>query len=81
MGENFYDFAQLVRRYSNSLAMSGNLFLYTNPSLPKRGLNAYIPSADEWKKLRIACNAVAHEYPDDPELRTSAVNLFLAGAK
>ena len=40
-----------------------------------------IPSADEWKKLRIARNAVAHEYPDDPELRTSAINRFLAGAK
>ena len=40
-----------------------------------------IPSADEWKKLRAAArNAVAHEYPDDPELRTSAINRFLIGA-
>lgn len=39
-----------------------------------------IPSAEEWKKLRVARNAVAHEYPDDPELRTSAINRFLAGA-
>ncbi|QXP83606.1 hypothetical protein [Methylococcus sp. Mc7] len=28
-----------------------------------------LPSADEWKKLRAARNAIAHEYPDDPELR------------
>lgn len=40
-----------------------------------------IPSAEEWKQLRVARNAVAHEYPDDPELRTSAINRFLAGAK
>jgi len=39
-----------------------------------------IPSAEEWKKLRVARNAIAHEYPDDPELRASAVNLFLVGA-
>ncbi len=40
-----------------------------------------IPSAEEWKQLRVARNAVAHEYPDDPELRASAINRFLAGAK
>ena len=40
-----------------------------------------IPSAEEWKQLRVARNAVAHEYPDDPELRISAINRFLAGAK
>ena len=39
-----------------------------------------IPSADEWKKLRIARNAIAHEYPDDPELRISAINRFMEGA-
>ena len=39
-----------------------------------------IPSAEEWKKLRIVRNAVAHEYPDDPELRISAIKRFLAGA-
>ena len=39
-----------------------------------------IPSAEEWKKLRVARNAIAHEYPDDPELRTSAINRFLVGA-
>ena len=39
-----------------------------------------IPSADEWKKLRVARNADAHEYPDDLELRTSAINRFLIGA-
>ena len=40
-----------------------------------------MPSADEWKQLRVARNAVAHEYPDDLELRASAINRFLAGAK
>jgi hypothetical protein len=39
-----------------------------------------IPSADEWKKFRVVRNALAHDYPDDPELRTSAVNRFLEGA-
>lgn len=39
-----------------------------------------IASAQEWKKLRAARNAVAHEYPDDPELRMSAINHFLSGA-
>ena len=39
-----------------------------------------LPSADEWKKLRVARNAIAHEYPDDPELRASAINSFLDGA-
>jgi len=39
-----------------------------------------LPSADEWKKLRAARNAIAHEYPDDPELRASAINWFLDGA-
>jgi len=39
-----------------------------------------IPSADEWKRFRAVRNALAHEYPDDPELRTSAINRFLGGA-
>jgi len=39
-----------------------------------------IPVAEEWKKFRIIRNALAHEYPDDPELRTSAINRFLDGA-
>ena len=39
-----------------------------------------IPSAEEWKKLRVVRNALAHEYPDDPELRVSAINRFLEGA-
>lgn len=39
-----------------------------------------IPSVEEWKKLRTARNAIAHEYPDDPELRLSAIKRFLDGA-
>jgi len=39
-----------------------------------------LPSAEEWKKLRVARNAIAHEYPDDNELRASAINRFLDGA-
>jgi dihydroorotase-like cyclic amidohydrolase len=38
-----------------------------------------LPSAEEWKKLRIARNAVAHEYPDDPEFRVSAFQHFFEG--
>ncbi len=37
-------------------------------------------TAEEWKKLRVTRNAIAHEYPDDPELRASAINRFLDGA-
>jgi len=40
-----------------------------------------IPSAEEWKKFRIVRNALAHEYPEDPELRASAINRFVAGAE
>lgn len=40
-----------------------------------------IPSADEWKKLRVVRNALAHDYPDDPELRISAINHFLQGTE
>ncbi len=39
-----------------------------------------LPSAEDWKKLRIARNAIAHEYPDDHALRASALNHFVAGA-
>ena len=37
-------------------------------------------SAEEWKKLRIARNAIAHDYPDDPALQAAAINRFLIGA-
>lgn len=40
-----------------------------------------LPSADEWKKLRVARNALAHEYPDDRDLRASAINRFFNGVK
>lgn len=39
-----------------------------------------ISSAEEWKKFRIVRNALAHDYPDEPELRASAINRFLEGA-
>ena len=39
-----------------------------------------LPSAEEWKKLRVARNAIAHEYSDDHELRASAINRSLNGA-
>ncbi len=39
-----------------------------------------IPSAEEWKRFRVVRNALAHDYPDDPELRTSAINRFVKGA-
>jgi hypothetical protein len=39
-----------------------------------------IPSAEEWKKFRVVRNALAHDYPDDPELRASAINHFMEGA-
>jgi len=40
-----------------------------------------IPSVAEWKQFRAVRNALAHEYPDDPELRMSAVSEFLKGAE
>jgi len=40
-----------------------------------------IPSVEEWKKFRIVRNALAHEYPEDSELRVSAINHFVAGAE
>lgn len=39
-----------------------------------------IPSAEEWKSFRIVRNALAHDYPDDPELRASAINQFIEAA-
>ncbi|MHB9019204.1 MAG: hypothetical protein ACYC3O_13670 [Burkholderiales bacterium] len=39
-----------------------------------------IPSVEEWKKLRVARNAITHEYPDDPEMRLIAIKRFLDGA-
>ncbi len=39
-----------------------------------------IPSVEEWKKLRVARNAITHEYPDDPEMRLVAIKRFLDGA-
>lgn len=39
-----------------------------------------IPSTEGWKKLRVARDAIAHEYPDDPELRISAINRFMEEA-
>lgn len=40
-----------------------------------------IPSAEAWKKFRIVRNALAHEYPEDAELRASAINRFVHGAE
>jgi hypothetical protein len=39
-----------------------------------------ISSAEEWKRFLIVRNALAHDYPDDPELRASAINSFIEGA-
>ena len=36
-----------------------------------------IPSAEQWRELRIARNAIAHEYPDAPELKAAALNQFV----
>ena len=32
------------------------------------------------EKFHVVRNALAHDYPDDPELWTSAINRFLEGA-
>jgi len=40
-----------------------------------------IPDVQAWKRFRAIRNALAHEYPDDPELRTSAINRFVKGAE
>ena len=39
-----------------------------------------IPSAEEWKCFRVVRNTLAHDYPDDPELRASAINKFIDAA-
>ena len=36
-----------------------------------------IPSAEQWRELRIARNTIAHEYPDAPELKAAALNQFV----
>lgn len=33
-----------------------------------------IPSAEQWRELRMARNIIAHEYPDAPELKAAALN-------
>lgn len=38
-----------------------------------------LPSAEDWKRLRVARNAIAHDYPDDPALQAAAINRFLNG--
>lgn len=37
----------------------------------------FIPSAEQWRALRIARNAIAHEYPDQPDLKAAALNRFV----
>jgi hypothetical protein len=39
-----------------------------------------IPSVEKWRRFRVVRNALAHDYPDDPELRASAINRFVEGA-
>lgn len=39
-----------------------------------------IPSAEQWRELRIARNIIAHEYPDAPELKAAALNKFVRSA-
>ena len=39
-----------------------------------------IPSAEQWRELRIARNTIAHEYPDAPELKAAALNQFVRSA-
>ena len=39
-----------------------------------------IPSAEEWKSFRVVRNTLAQDYPDDPELRASAINRFIEAA-
>ena len=35
-----------------------------------------VPSAEEWRMLREVRNALAHEYPDEPELQAEPLNRF-----
>lgn len=39
-----------------------------------------IPSAEAWRALRETRNAIAHEYPDQPEIRAAVLNRFLQDA-
>lgn len=36
-----------------------------------------IPSAEAWRELRETRNAIAHEYPDQPEIRAAVLNRFV----
>mgnify|MGYP000111295908 CR=1 FL=1 len=36
-----------------------------------------IPSAEAWRELRETRNAIAHEYPDQPEIRAAVRNRFV----
>lgn len=38
----------------------------------------FIPSAEQWRALRQTRNALAHEYPDEPEIKAALLNHFLA---
>lgn len=38
----------------------------------------FIPSAEQWRQLREARNALAHEYPDAPEISAARINQFVA---
>ena len=38
-----------------------------------------IQSAEQWRELRIARNAIAHEYPDAPDLKVAAQALLTSG--
>lgn len=36
-----------------------------------------IPSAEDWRMLRQTCHAIAHEYPEAPEIRAALLNHFV----
>jgi len=36
-----------------------------------------IPSAETWRELRETRSAIAHEYPDQPEIRAAVLNRFV----
>lgn len=40
-----------------------------------------IPSADQWRALRQTRNALAHEYPDEPEIKAALLNHFLGSVR
>ena len=37
-----------------------------------------IPLAEDWRMLRQARNAIAHEYPEEPEIKAALLNQFVA---